>query len=924
MPIGVTGLRLDVKQLSIEEGESANLTATVIPSNAENKNVKWSSSNKLVASVEEGEVFAHREGETIITATSEDGNFTATCSVTVLATGQKPGENIDDNDETNIRCGTATLSLQNLTASTVTFAGSASTVSPDFQISLYYSLDERVQVQNAQCVSTYKLGSQNSFTLNVTNLQYDMTYYYCVGVRMNGKVQYSNIRSFKTDSVALNVESVQTGIMEAIFSGTMKLSEIDASSIKMSIEYGTDTTLSQNVGKLYVKAEGNGKWSVVATGLPITPTTYYYRTCISQESHNRNQYGEIMSFTTSVADVTFNNPSTTQTTATFKGCIKHADDGTFEVGVLYSSDNNLEPSSLNVKKLEVSLDADGNFNISAEQLQHGSEYFCRWYILANGKYTLGEIIPFKTKNIDIQINTSVTQTIATFEGVAILTEPQEITEFGVMYSSNSESFDATTAGVSKKIITTDSSGNYKLKIEGLTFDSEYHYRTYVLQNGIYKYGEITKFKTQNVVVNLTVKEASSTNATLEGMAELTERGYIEVGTLYSTAENFLSDLSSAERIVCAVGASGDVRETISNLNGDFSMTTYYYCYYIKQANKEVYGDILSFRTAKPDYSTYKDLSALGTANCYMITEPGIYKLKTVKGNSNISVGDVESSSVVWESFGSNIKPNVGDLVKRIGCSEDYIAVEITTPFSSGNALIAARDANGTILWSWHLWLLDELPGEQEYNNNAGTLMDINLGAVSGNINEWIGLLYQWGRKDPFLGVYEIGANSRQYLVGNYNYSNKAASTVESSIRYPTAQFYGTQDTSFDWLKSSNSNLWSSEKTIYDPCPSGWRVPDGGESGVWSVSQYRYTYHSCQFGGQLDSDGCIFYPYAGRLFQNTYSKEITQSGEYGFYWSCTASNSRHSYGLQVNADGMKYLSSLDRAIGASVRCQKESK
>lgn len=65
-------------------GETSNLVATVKPENAQNKNVKWTSSNENIATVnEEGIITAVAEGEAKITVTTLDGNYTAECNVTV-------------------------------------------------------------------------------------------------------------------------------------------------------------------------------------------------------------------------------------------------------------------------------------------------------------------------------------------------------------------------------------------------------------------------------------------------------------------------------------------------------------------------------------------------------------------------------------------------------------------------------------------------------------------------------------------------------------------------------------------------------------------------------------------------------------------------------------------------------------------------
>lgn len=83
--INVTGVTLNKTSLELQVGKNETLTATVAPSNAANKNVTWSSSNSGVASVSNGLVTAIAAGTATITVTTEDGNKTATCSVTVTS-----------------------------------------------------------------------------------------------------------------------------------------------------------------------------------------------------------------------------------------------------------------------------------------------------------------------------------------------------------------------------------------------------------------------------------------------------------------------------------------------------------------------------------------------------------------------------------------------------------------------------------------------------------------------------------------------------------------------------------------------------------------------------------------------------------------------------------------------------------------------
>ena len=84
--VSVTEVTLDKTELTLTEGETETLTATVRPDNADNKKVKWSSDKTEIATVDgAGKVTAVKPGEAVVTVTTEDGGKTASCKVTVKA-----------------------------------------------------------------------------------------------------------------------------------------------------------------------------------------------------------------------------------------------------------------------------------------------------------------------------------------------------------------------------------------------------------------------------------------------------------------------------------------------------------------------------------------------------------------------------------------------------------------------------------------------------------------------------------------------------------------------------------------------------------------------------------------------------------------------------------------------------------------------
>ena len=333
-----------------------------------------------------------------------------------------------------------------------------------------------------------------------------------------------------------------------------------------------------------------------------------------------------------------------------------------------------------------------------------------------------------------------------------------------------------------------------------------------------------------------------------------------------------------------------------------------------------------------------DLSENGIANCYIISSAGTYKFKPVKGNSSESVGSVSEVEVLWESFGTSTAPKVGDLVKDVSYSDGYIQFSTADNFLEGNAVIAAKNSSGEILWSWHIWLTDE-PEGQVYYNNAGTMMDRNLGATSatpGDVGA-LGLLYQWGRKDPFLSSSSISSGIVAKSTVSWPSSVSSSSskgTVEYSVKNPMT-FITYNSGNYDWYytgsSSTDNTRWESEKTIYDPCPSGWRVPDGGDNGIWSKalgssssftqsSLYDSTNEGMNFSGKFGSASTIWYPASG--CRGDYDGGLYGVGGGGLCWSASL-HGNGACSLYFNGNGRVLPSSDDnRALGQAVRCVKE--
>lgn len=436
----------------------------------------------------------------------------------------------------------------------------------------------------------------------------------------------------------------------------------------------------------------------------------------------------------------------------------------------------------------------------------------------------------------------------------------------------------------------------------------------------------------NKVVSFSVSDITSNSATISGGLILPseELPSAEVILYYAPSESF--DVTSAESISVTEFAAAKFKVTLTELTPE---TKYALCLEVRTKAQIVVGKVNEFTTLDGPPFTF----LTPAANCYIISQEGDYAFNTVKGNSGGQLKFVASAEVLWESFGTDVTPSVGDLVKNVSYNDGEITFTATD--KKGNAVIAAKDAKGSILWSWHIWLTDQ-PTEQEYFYDAGIMMDRNLGAISANPGDIgaLGLFYQWGRKDPFLGS----------LSNSYNFMAESTITwpaaVLSEPETGTTTFASANPTTFiignrnyDWHYKGDDTLWSSYKSIYDPCPAGWQVPIGGPGCVWatalggSMSAKEVIIDGVNKGVNFkDIFGAsdIWYPLAGALSYKAYhlkDEAIIDVGSSAHYWTTTAQKGQaETMRIYYDKDAERELLNLAnvnyRTEGLSVRCVKQ--
>ena len=317
-----------------------------------------------------------------------------------------------------------------------------------------------------------------------------------------------------------------------------------------------------------------------------------------------------------------------------------------------------------------------------------------------------------------------------------------------------------------------------------------------------------------------------------------------------------------------------------------------------------------------------DLSGAGTSNCYIVSQSGSYCFRTVKGNSSESVGDVVSCKVLWESFSSSSAPECGILVSEPTFRDGYMFFKTAEHFIRGNAVVAATDSAGTILWSWHIWFTDAPTGQLFVNGDI--VMDRNLGAISVNpsSHESYGLLYQWGRKDPFPG--SCVKDDNVIMSATVKWPDPVKSDeMTGTIAYATAHpdtFISYNPLNYDWQYFQDDTRWDSVKTIYDPCPQGWKVPPGCFAGFKKYFEQPFTGVGIDFKGKYSTSQSVWFPATG--YRYYYDATLYSSGLYGSYWFSSTDGVYADYMFFYFSSGVYPVRHSPRANAYSVRCITE--
>ncbi|WP_314313923.1 fimbrillin family protein, partial [Hoylesella saccharolytica] len=408
-----------------------------------------------------------------------------------------------------------------------------------------------------------------------------------------------------------------------------------------------------------------------------------------------------------------------------------------------------------------------------------------------------------------------------------------------------------------------------------------------------------------------------------------------------------------------------------------------------------------------------------TANCYVISHPGYYKIPLVYGNA-ITNGNTNTNAYTYT--GSPTDPNIAFVLEHF---KDHNNQDITDPWitqsnggvnapdgaklvwadesglvtnlavtgsgsnafvqfevpaaniKNGNAVIAVTKG-GTVVWSWHLWFIHDnalntitctniqgcdykfteealgmkyttwtgtgytsprsvkIKVVQSYGQGSPMVPKEGIITITqnpGNTRQGIVTLYQFGRKDAFPGT-------DSNLEGTFNKNAGSDMSIPNSIQHPEnfytdgLSWYKAPPTGYTWY-----NLWSANntttgfndniviKTVYDPCPAGFKMPasnaftsfskvgnntatlgDINVSSAWS--------NGWNFNNKITApDASVYFPASG--FRTNGFGSLSDVGNLGYYWSALGGTS-NGCGLSFAQWYVSPLYNDGRAMGFSVR------
>ncbi len=360
-----------------------------------------------------------------------------------------------------------------------------------------------------------------------------------------------------------------------------------------------------------------------------------------------------------------------------------------------------------------------------------------------------------------------------------------------------------------------------------------------------------------------------------------------------------------------------------------------------------------------DLSTHDGALPVSTANCYVVSAAGTYSLPLVYGNA---IKNGQENKEAYSNAGNVFYDHLDNVITQpyiyraytpsdcvlVWCDAFYLFKEVKLSddkqslifilddrhLQQANAIVAVRDENKRIMWSWHIWVTEHpLRGRggvltlQDWQDGTDSyhVLQCNLGWIDGktvyynerrlsfdfvqtstgtirtmtvvqegaefDYQDGGSLYYQWGRKDPIIGLKnrtQTGSDDyRLHEVGQqdyaYQYLVKQVSLGEA-IQHPNIYYIAEDNTTgtHKWLTDPAYYLWDnrasrtdndkiSVKTIYDPSPAGFKIPPPRAFEVFVNGNQQASGGS--LNGYQEANGYEYIVYTHRDWQGTPMKIV---------------------------------------------------
>ncbi len=831
MEIPVSSISFAESKMELTVGEQIPLDPVIIPDNATNKRISWSSSKDAVATVTtDGIVEAISAGTAFITATSEDSGVNAKCEIlvkekVVAVTGialNKTSVSLSVGEEFTLM---PTITPDNATNKDVEWKSDNEAVA---------------SVSSEGVVKALRAGKAN---ITATTVDQAKTAACAVEV--------------KEGMGAVTGEASHISCRNAQLSGKVNLPQTTSTNLSFGVLYSTSSGVLLNSAIRLEAKQFDAEYNfTVETGVLEPETIYYYRSYIIQ--NDEVEYGQIQSFTTlAVSSLiqTLDAGSINPKDATLNASLNLTDCryGSLEYGF------KLTPEGGQTRTLISDNHADNVFSFRADNLTYKTKYSYAAYVKLDDKIYKGESKTFSTLLIQASVTAEVSDVkcnSAKISGSLNVQSEGSFRKSAVLYFSSSEStLEGLRSNGTTATLTLGSDGSYSETLSSLTSSTAYNFVVVAKVDDVEFASQIGDFSTLSIQASVTAEasDVKCNSATISGSLDIKSEGVFSKSAVlyFSSSESTLEGLrSNGTTATLTLGSDGSYSETLSSLT---SSTAYNFVVVAKVDDVEFASQIGDFSTLSIQASVTAEASDV---KCNSATISGSLDIKSEGVFSKSAVLYFSSSESTLEGLRSNGTTATLTLGSDGSYSETLSSLTSSTAY---NFVVVAK--------------VDDVEFASQIGNFSTLLIQASVTAeasdvkfssakISGSLNiqsegsfRKSAVLYYSSSKSTLEGLRSKGTKVTLTLGSDGSYS-ETLSSLTSSTAYNFVVVAKVDDVEFSSQIGNFSTL---------ELPAG--AVDLGLSVCWA---------SCNLGASKPTEYGGYYQWAG-------TTDVSDTGIY-LYWS----------------------------------------